>query len=250
MKIFKQVTGQGPDVVLLHGWACDYRYMQPVAKMLDSNYRVTNLDLPGVGDSEWSDDINSINDFADALLDALPENAIYIGWSFGGLVAQSIAARYPERVKKLILVGSTPRFIEGDDWPGVPQSGFKAAFVARNNEDFIAFMTEYYNNEFGGEKPQNYHDVMKVLTDKVPFTFDVLHKGIDIVDNADLREEFKTIACPIDIILGDIDPSVIVDFDKVKALNANVKTYYIEGAQHLMIWTHPNEFKGILLGVL
>lgn len=250
MKVFKEVTGSGEDVVLIHGWACDYRYMHTIAKMLESKYQVTNVNLAGVGDSQWSDNINSIHDFADALMDTLPEKAILIGWSFGGLVAQSIAARYPERVERLILVGSAPRFIEDDNWPGVPKPGFKAAFVANTNEDFIAFMTEYYNNEFGGKTPDNYHAIMKVLTDYVPFTFEVLHKGIDICDNADLRQEYQQISCPIDFILGDTDPSVIVDFDKVKALNPKANMHYIKGAQHMMMWTHPVEFEKILKAIL
>lgn len=252
MKIFKEITGHGPDVVLIHGWGCDHRYMQPIAKLLEKHYRVTNVDVAGVGTSEWDESIDSIQDFAAALLPALPEKAIYIGWSFGGLVCQAIAAAHPEKVQHLILVGSAPRFIEAPDWPGIPMPGFKAAFTAQNDKDFIAFMTEYYQNEFANLDPatSNYNQLMKVLIEKIPFTYEVLHKGIDIVDRADLREEYKMISCPIDIILGDMDPSVIVDFDKVKQLNPATQVHYIKGAQHLMHWTHPKEFAKILNGIL
>ena len=65
--------------------------------------RVTAVDLPGAGDSDWNNNFNSVNDVANAMLGALPENAIYLGWSWGGAVSQSIAGRYPERVNHLIL---------------------------------------------------------------------------------------------------------------------------------------------------
>lgn len=47
------VTGQGPDVVLLHGWGCNHQHMQPLAKHLQDRFRVTNLDLPGREGCEW-----------------------------------------------------------------------------------------------------------------------------------------------------------------------------------------------------
>src|SRR5689334_4068938 len=117
MHVYKQVTGQGDDVVLLHGWGCDHRYMQPIADALNTSYRVTNVDLPGRGQSHWEDHITNIHDIADLVLPYLPQQATYIPWSFGGLVTLSIASRYPERVKRIIGVTTSPRFVEDTNWP-------------------------------------------------------------------------------------------------------------------------------------
>ena len=75
MSIFKEVTGQGDDVVLLHGWGCDHRHMQPIVELLSKHYRVHNFDLPGRRDSDWDTNIKSIHDFADVLLPELPEKS-------------------------------------------------------------------------------------------------------------------------------------------------------------------------------
>ncbi|WP_423064050.1 alpha/beta fold hydrolase [Candidiatus Paracoxiella cheracis] len=43
MAVYKQVFGEGEDVVLIHGWGCDLRHMQPIVDMLSPNYRITNI---------------------------------------------------------------------------------------------------------------------------------------------------------------------------------------------------------------
>jgi pimeloyl-[acyl-carrier protein] methyl ester esterase len=95
MTIYKETHGHGKDIVILHGWGCDQSYMQPIVDQLKDRYRVTNVDLPGRGKSDWQPNIKTIHDMADYVLPDLPENAIYIGWSFGGLISVSIAARHP-----------------------------------------------------------------------------------------------------------------------------------------------------------
>ena len=86
LKIFKTVKGKGEDIVLLHGWGCNHNYILPLEKVLLNKYRVTNVDLPGRGQSDWSHDFKDIHEIADSLLEHLPERAIYVGWSFGGLL--------------------------------------------------------------------------------------------------------------------------------------------------------------------
>ncbi|NNM58834.1 MAG: alpha/beta fold hydrolase [Legionellales bacterium] len=82
MSIFKIETGQGENIVLVHGWGCDLRQMQPLVEQLSNRYCVTNIDLPGRGQSSWEPQIHTIHDIADYLLPSLPqEKAVYIGWS-------------------------------------------------------------------------------------------------------------------------------------------------------------------------
>lgn len=128
MLIHKEVSGKGNDVVVIHGWSCDSQYMEPVVTELSRNYRVTNIDLPGCGKSPWDASINNIHDIADLLRPHLPQNAIFVPWSFGGLVTISLASRYPEYVNRIVGFGTTPKFIAAEDWIGVPQPGFKANF--------------------------------------------------------------------------------------------------------------------------
>ncbi len=254
MKIFKQISGQGEDVVLLHGWGCDHRHMQPIADQLSGRYRVTNVDLPGCGQSDWHDSIETIRDFADQLLPHLPKQAIYIGWSFGGLVSMSIGARYPERMKRFIGIGTIPKFVTGDDWEAIPQPGFKKVFEEGISKvGFKKFLEDYYDVEFQNidPKPAAYHKLLKLLDETDNVDMDVLYKGVEIVDNADLRAEFAALQCPIDLIFGGKDNSIpTVTHENVKKLNPAANIHIIKDSNHMSFWTYPDEFNAILETIL
>ena len=51
VKIYVQQRGQGPDVLLLHGWGCSTQLMDGVADALAGGMRVTSFDFPGHGQS-------------------------------------------------------------------------------------------------------------------------------------------------------------------------------------------------------
>ena len=55
--------------------------------------------------------------FADAVLDSAPQRAAWLGWSLGGLATLNLARLYPDRVRGLIQLASTPRFVASTDWP-------------------------------------------------------------------------------------------------------------------------------------
>lgn len=239
MNIFKEVSGQGKDIVILHGWGgCNHKHMQPIVDQLSSRYRVTNFDLPGQGQSDWHSDIQNIHDIADQLVPYLPKQAIYVGWSFGGLVAMSIAARHSEHVNQLIGITTTPKFIATDNWPGVPQPGFKSSFASEiKSKGFKLFMQTWYGAEFVAfnPKPAAYHELINMLDKDAPnVNLDILSKGVDICDSTDLRKEFKTIRCSIDLILSEQDDTIpTLSFKKIKALNRNVNIHVIPNAHHL-----------------
>lgn len=252
MNIYKETKGQGEDIVIFHGWGCDHRYMQPIVDQLSDRYQVTNVDLPGRGQSDWNPSIQTMDDIADQLLPHLPKHAIYIGWSFGGLVAMSIAARYSERVKRFIGIATTPRFVvDGKNWPGIPQPGFKASFnLGIKQRGFKRFLQDWFDSEFVdlNPKPAVYNELIDMLNkDSVRIDLDILFKGIDICDATDLREEFKSIKCPIDLILSEKDDTVPrIAFEKMKALNSNINIHIISNGRHMAFWTHQAEFNKIL----
>lgn len=54
-----------------------------------------------------------------AVAQHIPANCILIGWSLGGLVAQQIAHSYPEKLKQMVLICSSPKFSKSADWPSI-----------------------------------------------------------------------------------------------------------------------------------
>lgn len=253
MTIFAEITGQGDDVVLIHGGCDKHQYLQPIADFLSHQYRVTNIDTPGRGLSPWQPQIKNIHDLADALLPVLPAQATYIGWSFGGLITLSLAARYPDRVKRAITIGSSPKFIEDDNWIGVPKPGFSALIAGLDEEGIGQFLRCGHDDEFAAfdPKPASYTHLNSLIDKKENIDLMAVKQRIQICDATDLRFEFQNLECPIDLILGGKDGAVpLAAHEQIRKLNPKAQLHVIPDAKHMMFWTHPEAFNAILADIM
>lgn len=104
--------GSGPPLLLLHGLGkSSYDWEESVLPILARQWRVIAIDFFGMGLSERSDSFaygwNLWSDQASATLDALGiQQAAVVGHSLGGTVGVVLAAHHPERITRLVLVGS------------------------------------------------------------------------------------------------------------------------------------------------
>ncbi|MCP3941505.1 MAG: alpha/beta fold hydrolase [Desulfobacteraceae bacterium] len=253
MGVFTTSTGKGADIVVIHGWTLDHQWVQPIVDQLSSDFCVTSLDLPGIGQSDWVSDIKDIHGIADQLLPLLPDEAIYIACSIGGPVAISIAARYPHRVLHLIGVGTMPKFISGDDWIGVPQPGFRSSFGSLiETKGLQSVLQTFCQDEFSNfdPKPPAYHRLLSLVDKTIP-DLDAIYNGLTIVDNTDLRREFASLSCQIDLIFGQYDEAVpIAACNQIKLLSPKANIHIIDGARHLPFWTHGKEFQKVLDNIM
>lgn len=102
--------GQGPPLVLLHGWPESSYCWHGVAMQLQQDFTIIAPDLRGLGDSERTLEIaaytkQALGQDLLALLDALEIQQCFLaGHDWGGAVAQEAALAAPERFKKLILL--------------------------------------------------------------------------------------------------------------------------------------------------
>ena len=105
--------GGGERVLLLHGYGDSGHAWSTVLPHLPAEWQVAAPDQRGHGGSERPDagyTVASLASDAAKLLDALGwERATVVGHSMGGFVAQQLAVDHPERVARLVLVGTTPR---------------------------------------------------------------------------------------------------------------------------------------------
>jgi 3-oxoadipate enol-lactonase len=111
MVLAYDVAGSGPAVVLLHSSLCDRRMWDAQWRILiRAGYRVVRCDFRGHGQSAApAEPFNAAEDVC-VLLDSLGiGEAAVVGASYGGRVAQEIAARWPDRVAGLILLGAATR---------------------------------------------------------------------------------------------------------------------------------------------
>ncbi len=100
-----------PVIVLIAGLVVTSRNMVPTADRLAAagNFTVAALDLPGFGRSDSPREVLNVPQLADALLAWMDveslERAHFLGNSFGCQIIADLAARYPDRIDRLILTG-------------------------------------------------------------------------------------------------------------------------------------------------
>lgn len=105
-------AGDGPSVVLLHGFTQTGLSWTPVAEHLPSSFDLVAPDAPGHGES--SDTSSTIAEQARLLGERLPVS-FHVGYSMGGRTALHVALAYPERVRGLILIGATPGIVDPEE---------------------------------------------------------------------------------------------------------------------------------------
>ena len=99
-------------IVLLHGYLETLYIYTEFSFLLEKNYRVISIDLPGHGLSGSNEEVNTMDFSAAVVVDVLDkcgvEKAFVAGHSMGGYVAQACVENYPNRFKGLILLNSVP----------------------------------------------------------------------------------------------------------------------------------------------
>jgi pimeloyl-ACP methyl ester carboxylesterase len=108
---YREVEGDGPVVLLVHGITNSASTWEPVTERLAAtDLRVLAVDLPGHGNSERQRGDHSLGAHASVLRDFLAvlgvEHVTVVGHSLGGGVAMQFSYQFPEMVDRLVLVGS------------------------------------------------------------------------------------------------------------------------------------------------
>ncbi len=125
----EQHGGEGPNVLLLHGWGCSTELFAPVVERLSPRMRLTVPDFPGHGRSGRPPEAWGAEDFAEMaaqLIRALGiEGCHVVGHSHGGRVALILAAEPPALVGRLVLTGAAGLHAEPTDEQKRRQDAYK-----------------------------------------------------------------------------------------------------------------------------
>ena len=113
MSYVESGPADGPAVVMLHGITDSSVSFREVLPLIDKQYRVYALDQRGHGDSDKPETGYQMKDFA-ADVAAFMEvkgiaKAIVVGHSMGSFVAMQTALDHPQRVERLVLIGTAPK---------------------------------------------------------------------------------------------------------------------------------------------
>lgn len=137
-----KVTGEGPDLVMLHGWGMHRGVWGEVAEQLSQRWRLHLVDLPGHGTSfeiPLSPDLAAL---AESIAEQVPP-AAWVGWSMGGLISLQAAIDYPAQIKSLLLVATNPSFVTREHWPEGVDEGIFRNFARDLKTDFAGTLNRF-----------------------------------------------------------------------------------------------------------
>jgi len=197
-----------PTLVLLHGWGLNHAVWQQIVPFLLQNYQVLTPDLPGFGLALQCPSPYTLTAVAAQLAQQIPPQSLVLGWSLGGLIATQLALDFPDKVKALALVASSPCFLAKTDWPGMDGkvlTQFATALskdLALTVERFLAIQA------LGSETARLDIKVLKQAVLSLPLPQQqALAGGLQLLAEHDLRTQLANLKMPVAGCYGRLDSS-------------------------------------------
>jgi pimeloyl-ACP methyl ester carboxylesterase len=237
-----------PTVVLIHGAGFDHSAWALQSRWFAHHgFSVLVPDLPGHGRSAGPA-LRSIAEMADwtaALLDAArAKRAHLIGHSMGSLIALETAARHPEKVSVLGLIGTAATMTVGPDLLKAAEANDQAAI------DMVSIWGLGFNAELGGSLAPGlwmHGGAQRVLQHCTP---GVLFSDLDACNSyQDALAAAAKVTVPTAIILGERDMMTPAKAGKaLAAAIANSRTVVLPGAGHMLMAERPDELLAAIKG--
>ena len=236
--------GEGPAVVLLHGFLCDSRAWDHQLLELSDAFRVLAWDAAGAGASGDPPDPFTIMDWADdlrKLLDVLGvEQAHLIGLSWGGLVAQAFYGLFPSRVTSLVLSDTYA------GWKGsLPPDVVEKRLARCLSESELApaeFVARWVPMEFftKGVSDEVTEAMSAIVSEFHPLGFRLMARSLAESDTTSL---LSTIHVPTLLLWGEEDQRSPIDVaEQFRDSIPNAELQIIPAAGHVSNMERPDAF--------
>lgn len=245
------VEGEGEHLLFLHGWGVDKRIWRQQAKFFAQYYRVMTIDLPGHGKSSWEKiPLQGMVMDLKAILATLHfKDVSVIGSSLGGLVALKLYEAFPDGIKRLIFVGSMPKFSKSSDYPHGLDVQKMRRLGSQLTSDYPSIVNIFFRSLFTKQERQTrrYKWLQKFRQyDETPMK-QALVDYLDILEQEDLREVLKKVHIPIQFINGrddEICTSQTVAF--LRGVRPESRFDFFEQCGHFPFLSKPHEFNKVV----
>ena len=224
-----EVVGRGPALVLIHGWALHGGVFAPLVERLQDQFELHLIDLPGHGHSCEDPTALRLPQVVNAIAAATPP-AVWCGWSLGGLFALHGAAVVP-KVRGLVMIAATPRFVRGEDWPHAVEPAVFAQFGQVLALD--AMGSEHARQEL--------RTLRAALVERGEPAPRALQEGLALLENTDLRGALPALRKPSLWLAGKRDRLVNArGMQAAAALSPGAQAEVIEHGGHAPFLGHAD----------
>jgi len=198
----EQGSPHGIPVILLHGYTDSHHSFDRNLPLLPSAFHVFAIDQRGHDDSSKPECCYTQADFAadvPAFMDAVGlERASIVGHSMGSFIAQSVALAFPERVARLVLMGTAPTIA------GNPEAlELKAAVDTLTDPIDPEFARGFQASTFFRPIPESFLD--QAVEDSLKVPASIWQQALDGLIAEDHSDELEDIAARTLILFGDQD---------------------------------------------
>jgi pimeloyl-[acyl-carrier protein] methyl ester esterase len=248
------ITGAGPPLVLLHGFAMHGGLFAPLVDALAAHRRVLVVDLPGHGRSPPAPafTLETLVDAVDAAI-ATDARLDVVGWSLGGQIALEWARVRPSRIRKLVLVATTPSFVARAGWPHAMSALALARFGDELRADYRPTLARFIALQLHGSDAgrATLAKLRTRLFDRGEPAPAALAAALGLLRETDLRENLASIATPALVVGGERDAIVPIEATRrLAGALPNARHATIAGAAHAPFLSHAGAFVDVVRAYL
>ncbi|MCX5681936.1 MAG: alpha/beta hydrolase [Candidatus Omnitrophica bacterium] len=242
-----ETSGEGSCLLFLHGWASSSRVFAQQAEYFSQKNKVILIDLPGHGLTSWQPvSFSEIVYDIEAILNTLNVDSLNIvGSSMGGMIGLKFYGMFPQRVKRLVMAGSVPKFLQS---PGMPV-GLKPQEMQKLRAQVVMkypgildifFRSLFTLEERETEKFKWIHQFRK--EENFP-SQEALIYYLDLLEKEDLVAILKNIKIPVQFISGRHDYICSADsMEFLKVMLSYAQFNFIEKSGHFPFLIRSVEF--------
>ena len=235
-----------PNLTLIHGWGAESRVWESwVKQQFADDFNVTLIDLPGFGDSPVCPEKDNLQEnWLQALEAALPEKTHLLGWSLGGLLAQQLALRNPDKIQSLICLATTPRFTQNDGWTKSVSPKIINDFIKAISIETLNTLKTFWRMQLQGtaHSRQLMKDLVKHMSSRSLPGLKALNQGLILLKDMDNREQLASLQMPTLWLLGEHDPLIPQEIkENLPNLQPGCSIEIIADGSHIPFFSHPQE---------
>jgi len=207
-RLYVEVVGKGPEVVLWHSLLCDGGMWREQVDALSDRFRFVNVDGPGHGRSAPMRRGFSLDDCVTAgvqVMDAVGvERAAWCGLSWGGMVGMRLAVQHPDRLAALVLMDTSARRERAAKRPGYLVLATIACTIGPVRPLGRVLAPIFFSDRARRDQPELVERVVSELSRMDPAS--IAHAADAVVfDRDDVSDRLSTIEAPTLVVVGEDD---------------------------------------------